>query len=193
MINGKVTVLDFDDLSDSNDHWDTLMRLKERNPDLKVTLFAIPTRCSPSLLDKYREIKDWCELGIHGWRHSRHECLAWTTEETVEKIGLAREIYPFAPVFKAPNWEICDEVYNGLIQTDCAVADHVRNIEILPSGLKHYIYNVRLRNDAYRRHHGHLQPWIGTGLEEAFETYAKLKGPFAFISEVATHEKELAV
>lgn len=192
--NGKVTVLDFDDLCDGNDHWDILQRLKEKNPAVKATLFAIPTRCSDALYRKFDAAKDWIELAIHGWRHARHECLAWTSEETVDKLGAACTIYPgFAKVFKAPNWETCDELYQGCNEAGVAIADHIRNIEILPAGVKHYIYNLRLRNDAYRRVHGHLQPWAGTGLEEAFTTYAQLAGPFAFVSEVATAHKELAV
>lgn len=192
--NGKVTVLDFDDLCDSNDKWDVLLRLKDKQPLLKVTLFAIPTRCSEALLAKYEGARDWIELAIHGWRHARHECLAWTSQETEDKLNASLAIYPhFAKVFKAPNWETCDEVYEGCRKADVAIADHVRNIEILPSGVKHYIYNVRLRNDAYRRMHGHLQPWAGTGLDEAFDAYAALPGPFAFISEIASADKELAV
>lgn len=192
--NGRVTVLDFDDLCDENDPLDTLCALRDKQPDVKVTLFAIPTRCSDKLLARYHNNSAWISLGVHGWRHARHECLAWTSEETVDKIFKARAIYhDFARVFKAPNWEMCDEVYAGCKQAGFAVADHVRNIELLPDDLPHYIYNLNLRNDAYRREHGHIQNWNGTGLREAFAKYAALKPPFAFVHEVATAQKELAI
>lgn len=163
----KIAVLDFDDLCDQNDPYDTLVRLHERDPNFKVTLFAIPTRCSESLLSKYSFIGDWCAIGIHGWRHSRHECLAWTSEETVDKVNRAKSIYPrFAPIFKAPNWEIDKETYAGLKEAGIAVADHIRNIEILPADSPNYIYNMRLRDDKFNKLHGHIQPWAGTGLTE---------------------------
>jgi hypothetical protein len=159
-------VLDFDDLCDTNDPYDSLCRLKDRDEGFKVTLFAIPTRCSDDLLKKYERDKEWISLGIHGWRHARHECLAWTSEETMEKLSMARAQYDFAPVFKAPNWETCDEVYEGCQRSGVAVADHVRNIEIIPAGQQVYIYNHRLRKDTLKRLHGHIQPWAGTGLTE---------------------------
>ncbi|MHC4621610.1 MAG: hypothetical protein ACYTEQ_28035 [Planctomycetota bacterium] len=194
--NGRPVVLDFDDLCDTNDDMDTLKRLKERDPGFKVTLFAIPTRCGDELLSRYDQESEWIQLGIHGWRHARHECLAWTSEETVEKLGLARHIYPkFAPVFKAPNWEICDEVYAGCKESGFAVADHIRNIVIMPADMPHYVYNLRLRNDKYQRLHGHIQPFMNTGLAEAYDsTWAKIKvgTPYLFISDVIVSEKEIA-
>src|SRR3990172_6859157 len=108
----KKTLLDFDDLCDSNDPYDTLLVLKDRDSGFKVTLFAIPTRCSDAMLQKYATIRDWCALAVHGWRHARHECLGWTKEETEDKLGRAFSIYPgFVKLFKAPNWEIELEVY----------------------------------------------------------------------------------
>lgn len=167
MSDNATAILDFDDLTDGNDPHDALMRLKERDGGFKVTLFAIPTRCGDTLLKKYEAIKDWCALGIHGWRHSRHECLAWTSEEAVDKVIRAKSIYQhFAPIFKAPNWETCDELYMGLQNAGVAVADHVRNIEVIPEGMPVYIYNLRTRQDKFNRLHGHIQPWAGTGLTE---------------------------
>jgi hypothetical protein len=175
---------------------DTLKRLKERDPGFKVTLFAIPTRCSDGLLQRYDKERDWIQLGVHGWRHARHECLAWTSEETVEKLALAEHIYPeFVPVFKAPNWEICDEVYEGCKLRGFAVADHIRNIVIMPADMPHYVYNVRLRNDRYQRLHGHIQPFMNTGLAEAYDsTWSKIKvgTPYLFVSDVIVNEKEVA-
>jgi hypothetical protein len=194
VLNGKATVLDFDDLCDTNDPWDDLLRLRERVPDLRLTLFCIPARTSPETFAKYDAARDWCRLGVHGWRHSRHECLGWTSEETEAKIDMAMAVYPgFDRVFKAPNWEIDSEVYAGCKAKGFAVADHVRNTPIMPKDMPHYTYNLRLRSDHYDRHHGHIQNWGGTGLREAFETYAALKGPFLFVSEALQDHKELAI
>src|SRR5258705_6400499 len=132
---------------------------------------ALPSLSSVSslvqLLGSYDQHSGWIQLAVHGWRHARHECLGWTSEETEDKLGRALAIYPgFAKVFKAPNWEIDLETYAGCDKAGFAVADHIRNIEILPHKQLHYIYNIRLRNDRFKRLHGHIQPWAGTGLTE---------------------------
>lgn len=196
----KRAILDFDDLCDTNDPHDTLVRLHERDPNFKVTLFAIPTRCLPELLSKYAAISDWCQLAVHGWRHARHECLGWTSEETHDKLQKAQAIYPgFVKLFKAPNWEIDTEVYAGCALAGFAVADHIRNIEILPAQ-PHYIYNIRLRNDNFTRLHGHIQPWGGTGLTEKADesginpAYLLPVGTeYAFCQDAITTDKGVAV
>lgn len=198
----KTAILDFDDLCDTNDPYDTLLVMHERDPGFKVTLFAIPTRCSDALLKKYEAIRGWCALGVHGWRHARHECLGWTSEETQHKLKKSTEMYPhFAPIFKAPNWEIDYETYKGCRESGFAVADHIRNIEILPPGQPHYIYNIRLRGDRFTRLHGHIQPWNGTGLTEGVvnghgvnPAYLLPVGtPYAFCTEAVTTDKGVEV
>lgn len=196
----KRVVLDFDDLCDTNDPYDALVKLHERDAGFKVTLFAIPTRCSPALLAKYAAISDWCQLAVHGWRHARHECLGWTSEETHDKLERALAIYPgFVRLFKAPNWEIDNETYAGCKAAGFAVADHIRNIEILPRQ-PHYIYNIRLRDDIYTRLHGHIQPWAGTGLTENADDFGinpvyllEVGTQYAFCSYAVTTDKEVAV
>lgn len=197
----KTAILDFDDLCDTNDPYDALVKLHDRDPGFKVTLFAIPTRCSPELLAKYADISDWCQLAVHGWRHARHECLGWTSEETQEKLAKSLAIYPgFVRLFKAPCWEIDKETYAGCKQAGFAVADHIRNIEILPHGQPHYIYNLRLRDDHYTRLHGHIQAWADTGLTENANgdginpAYLLPVGTkYAFCTEAVTADKEVAV
>lgn len=197
-VNGKcwTVCMDFDDLADGNDRLDVLIRLKERDPGFKVTLFAIPTRCGEDLLKKYHDLRDWIQLGIHGWRHARSECLSWTDEETADKIDLARGIYPgFAPIFKAPNWETTDEVYAGLKQRNMAIADHIRNIAIIPEDMPNYIYNVMLREDRLRRMHGHIQDWNGTGLEGAYELWSSppVGSTYVWATEAVAPRRPLAL
>ena len=78
-------VFSLDDLCDEFDPWEPLHALKEKYPGLRVTLFAIPARCSDGLLARYRAL-DWVELGVHGYHHALRECLVWGFEETMEKL-----------------------------------------------------------------------------------------------------------
>lgn len=198
----KTAILDFDDLCDANDPLDALLRLKERDPGFKVTLFAIPTRCGDQLLGSYDQHRDWIQLGVHGWRHARHECLGWTSEETQDKLERAVAIYPgFARIFKAPNWEIDLETYAGCRSARFAVADHIRNIEIMPQTQPHYIYNIRLRGDRHLRLHGHIQDWAGTGLTEGTTNEIGINARYAlpigtgytFASEAVVEDKQVSV
>lgn len=198
----KTAVLDFDDLCDTNNPLDTLLLLKDRDPGFKVALFAIPTRCGDQLLGSYDQHREWIQLGVHGWRHARHECLGWTSEETQDKLEKALLIYPgFARVFRAPNWEIDNETYAGCKAAGFAVADHIRNIEILPRDQPNYIYNIRLRSDMFHRLHGHIQPWAGTGLTEGAENGTGVNAkyllpigtPYAFVSEAVQENKAVEV
>lgn len=197
--NGKcwTVCMDFDDLTDSNDRLDVLLRLKERDPGFKVTLFAIPTRCGDALLHKYDALKDWIQLGIHGWSHARHECLSWTSEETEDRLDMALGVYPhFAPIFKAPNWETADELYTGLRNRGISIADHIRNIKIMPPDMPNYIYNVLLREDHLRRMHGHIQPTMfDKGLEGDYELWSKppVGSTYVWCTEAVVARKPLAV
>jgi len=177
--NGSVrkVIMDFDDLANGNSRLDILKRLKERDPGFKVTLFAIPARCSDSLLAEYDAEKSWIQLAIHGFRHSRHEALGWLQDEAEDKLARAMAIYPFAPVFKAPNWQMTDEVYAACLVRGLAVADHLSNVAIIPKEMPVYIYNMRLRDDPYLRIHGHIQDWTHTGTDGLEEAYEKWSSP----------------
>jgi len=169
--------MDFDDLSDGNDRLDILLRLKERDPGFKVTLFAIPARCGDDLLKRYDNLKSWIQLCIHGFRHSRHEALGWMQDEAEDKLERAMHIYPFAPVFKGPNWQMTDEVYAACKARGVSVADHISNLAIIPVGMPVYIYNIKLRSDPYTRIHGHIQDWTHTGTDGLEEAYEKWSSP----------------
>lgn len=187
----KRVVMDFDDLADGNDRFDVLMRLKVRDPGFKVTLFAIPNRCSDGLLSMYDVCRDWIQLGIHGFRHSRHEALGWMQDEAEDKLQRAMAIYPFAPIFKAPNWQMTDEVYAACKARNISVADHLSNVAIIPKEMPVYIYNIRLRDDPYTRIHGHIQDWTHTGtdgLEEAYEKWCspEVGSEYLFVTDAIT-------
>lgn len=193
--NGSVpkVVIDFDDLATGNDRLDILLKLKERDPGFKVTLFAIPARCDDVLLKRYDTEKGWIQLGVHGFRHSRHEALGWMQDEAEDKLERAMRIYPFAPIFKAPNWTMTDEVYAACIRKGFGIADHLENTgidrdtgdSIIPIGTPVYIYNLHLRHDSYIRLHGHIQNWNHTGLEDNYEQWSgpEVGSDYLFVTE----------
>lgn len=155
--------LEFDDLCDATAHeLEVLVGLKERCPELKVTLFTIPKRTSPRTIEQFRK-HEWIKLAPHGWRHTRGECLSWTDEEAEEKILAAREMGIDYPVFRAPGWLLDGDVYVACKKLLYVVASH-REYRLPHTEVPEYIYNMRLPGMRwYGAVHGHLTKTQVTG------------------------------
>lgn len=153
----RTYVVDLDDFADVTvPKLDTLTKLKEQYPDLRVTLFSIPKRLSASSIEKARALGDWLYLAPHGWRHTRGECLSWSQYETEEKIKLAAQMGIDAPCFRAPAWLIDEPVYDACAALDYVVCDH-RDYNWPGHEARVYRYNdptMRLRKTTPV--HGHL-------------------------------------
>ena len=145
-------VFELDDLCDEYDPYDELVRLRQDYPNLRVTLFAIPGRCSPELLARYKAL-DWVELGVHGYYHSSCECIVWGFDEACEKLS-ELEALGWTKLFKAPGWQINEEVYKAIHFMGWAIADHAtfawtsKDLPIL-----RYTYN--LPGNGVQSYHGH--------------------------------------
>ena len=149
----RSVVLTLDGLCDHWDPYDTLMEWKEDNPSGKVTIFAIPQRCSDTLLKKYRAF-DWAELAVNGWWHQTHECLAWTSEDTVAKLKWC-EAAGYTKGFRPTGWELTREVVKGCNETEFWVAGHATyHRSLWEPGDRTYIFNRRRRADTWRSVHG---------------------------------------
>jgi hypothetical protein len=153
----RTYVVDFDDFADvTAPRLDTLARLKDKTPNLRVTLFTIPRRTSDATLKRAYDLGGWIYLAPHGWRHTRGECLGWSKDEAVAKIIAAKEQGIDAPCFRAPAWLIDPDTYDACLELDYVVCDHKDFNE--PGHLaKVYRYN----GPAFRRSkvtpvHGHL-------------------------------------
>ena len=178
-----MTVLDFDDFRRENSRLDLLDELKRRVTDLKVTLFTIPmSSCGwmahMNWLAQVREERPWIELAMHGLHHDYLECSHWDQPRSLTHLLAVEETGIFVPGFKAPYWETSPGLYAALIERNWWIADHPKNISKRPAGLR--VYEL----DRSERVHGHIQNVCGNGLEEKFEYYTSLKGPFQFVSEV---------
>lgn len=132
---GKMlTVVDVDDLYSEDQIIQHLLPLKEAVPDLLVTAYTIPGMLGPvhDLAAKY----DWITFATHGWLHTTQECRAWSYEDTVHYLSLAREM-GYAPLFKAPNWTLNEEVEAGLKDAGVLLHAHPDHLPSTP-GLLFY-------------------------------------------------------
>ncbi len=180
-------VFDLDDESDELSAIPKLLELKERFPKLKVTLFAIPSKCSEEHLKKLEQY-DWIKVGLHGWLHDTEhgratECNHWTYEEACEKIDMGEAKLKlasnFTKVFRPPGWNINWETYKALAERGYIVADHLSHDLYLEQG------GARYTTGNLAEVHGHTWECNGNGISELSTTKCNF-GPdteFYFIDE----------
>ena len=156
-------IFDTDDLWEGHDRLDLLQRLKDANPDFKLTAFAVPTRCSRQYIES---LPDWIEVAVHGCDHGDPptdggESRDWTAGQMrwlIEQIEAASPRW--VKGFKAPGWVISDGCYEALNEAGWWCADQFYNDTRRPAGL-------RIHRETEGDHvHTHVQNVCDNGLEE---------------------------
>lgn len=120
-------VFDLDDWGAGRNPRQELFDLKVERPSLKVTVFAVPTRCTPGDLGFFEANKDWIEVACHGYFHSSMECFDWSEDEAEDKISDGCEILGIDPKnsgFKPPSWRANGQTYGVLEKLGMWAADH---------------------------------------------------------------------
>jgi hypothetical protein len=175
------------DMCQSHDCRDILEELHKINPAFKATLFAIPGEMTLDLLGWCLVNKDWIELAHHGFAHdSNYECEKMSYDEfdsLMAHIGWMTKAF-FVRGFKAPGWQISDDVLRWLKDHDWWVADQAYNNDRRPKDLPVYIVD---ENPEFTSIHTHTWNCVGNGV---YELFPKLKEQianeteFKFVSEV---------
>lgn len=195
-------IVDFDDfgcnhvISDmcqSHDCRDKLLELKQINPKFKVTLFAIPGEMTAELTAWCQLNRDWVEIAVHGFYHqSNYECEKLTYDDMDFYMEQFKDILKtcFVRGFKAPGWQIGDEVYDWLWAHGYWVADQGYNDDRRPKEMKGYInYDgvFKAKGEEVEAWHGHTWDCVGNGIYETFDQLAEVvknAKDFQFVSEV---------
>jgi hypothetical protein len=139
MAEDKTVVLDLDDAYPGNDSMHLLADLKHEVPGLKVTLFAIPGRCTRAWIREMNAVP-WIEIVPHGWMHdTNRECQRWTSQEAWAALDAAGAIWIGANGFKAPGWQISTETYLELQRRGYWVMDQPYNNHRRPTGMRCYL------------------------------------------------------
>ena len=172
------------DMCQSRDCRGELLKLKEANSNFKITLFAIPGEMTPELLWWAAGNDDWVELAMHGFFHySNYECEKMSFgdfEMMFYQPSLSAMIKKFVKVFKAPGWQISDDIYRWLLENEWRVADQAYNDGRRPKELP--VYKVG-KNSV----HTHTWSCMGNGIDETLpQLLEKVKqtNDFRFVSEV---------
>lgn len=176
-------VFDLDDECDELSALPRLLELKEKFQKLKVTLFAIPSKCSPEHIEKLKQY-DWIELGVHGWFHDTEhgratECNYWSEEEANKYLDMAEAMNCFAKVFRPPGWNINIETYKVLIARGYRIADHLGHDRWEDLGGERYTTGHLMES------HGHTWECNGNGIQELTEKKCNFDQDteFYFVSE----------
>jgi hypothetical protein len=204
------------DQCQSHDCRDVLLKLKEINPKFKITLFAIPGEMTPELVEWCYINRLWIELAQHGFFHtSNYECEKMTYGEFDTLVGSLHPtmIEGFVKGFKAPGWQISDDIYKWLLDHGWWVADQSYNDDRRPRELSAYVkrdngfqVRKRVKRDDFETDvkiightgynlvgemvdswHGHTWNCVGNGIYERFDELqdiVKNETEFKFISEV---------
>lgn len=195
-------VIDFDDfgcnhiISDmcqSHDCRNKLLELKQINPKFKVTLFTIPGEITSELIDWCTVNSAWVEIAVHGFYHnSNYECEKMSYQEFDELMNSFEGLFfIFEKGFKAPGWQISDDIYIWLVDHGWWVADQSYNNERRPNDLPTYINDngnfTSTIQGPVEAWHGHTWDCVGNGIYETFDQLAEVvknAESFEFVSEV---------
>lgn len=188
------------DMCQSHDCRDMLMLFKEANPNFKATLFAIPGEMTPELLRWCLHNESWVEIAVHGIFHeSNYECekMSYERFDSYMTSFLPDLDFFYKKGFKAPGWQISDDIYKWLLDNGYWVADQGYNDARRPFELPAYINydgNFRaLKNGEYSGPdyipaiHTHTWDCVGNGVYEMKDQILeRIKGEtdFRFVSEV---------
>lgn|SRR3990167_3281962 len=176
------------DMCQSHDCCDVLLKFKEINPAFKATLFTIPGEMTPELMRWCLFNSEWIEIAVHGFYHeSNYECEKMSYDEfddMMEHSSVRRTVAGMEKGFKAPGWQISDDIYLWLKDNGYWVADQAYNNDRRPKDLPVYIID---ENPEITSIHTHTWNCVGNGVYELFdEICEKIKDEteFKFVSEV---------
>lgn len=181
------------DMIQSRDCRKELDELHYINPAFKATLFTIPGEMTAELTKWCKANESWIQLAIHGFYHtSNYECHQMTYDEFDEQIKFFEPLleHVFVKGFRAPGWQISDDVFRWLKDHDWWVADQSYNDDRRPPELKAYVNDngtFKVDNQVIDAWHGHVWNCMGNGIEETFNHVKGLvesATEFKFVSEI---------
>jgi hypothetical protein len=138
--------------------------LKNEFPNFKVNLFTIPSKCSVEFLEYIEELK-WIQICVHGLKHINNE-------DVPEKSLVDLPMFGYSKIYRAPFWQLSDEMYERLKKLDYKIMIHPDDSR---EGIK---YNWNIKDSPppldILYGHGHIQDVCDNGLVESFENIMKL-------------------
>lgn len=176
-----MVIVDLDDFCQDNNSLEMLFALKNQIPNFKVNLFTIVGRCSEQFIKDIKEFK-WIDLIPHGFMHlTSRECETWDYSKCINYLKWCEKL-KITKGFKAPGWQISDDMYVALIKERYFVADQKYNNRRRPVCLKAYLLDS---SEKIHGHIGHMGGYNANELSIIMPEIMKLKDQqFGFIKDV---------
>lgn len=178
-------VLEFDDFNENNHLLSKLFVLKNKYPQFKCTMFAIPDHCPEEFI---KGLPDWIELCFHGKSHTPLECQSWNRHDVIryDEYSAKYQRLGFKRIFRPPYWVLSQEAYEQFMLLGWKLALHPDDKRLF-----HYTYTWNLKDapDLSKEilyGHGHIQNVCGNGIEESMNRIMMLPEDteFLFLSEI---------
>lgn len=183
--------LDLHDFSVLSNYLGLLLKLKERYPAFKVSLFTVPFDIKhregdrKEALERIKKCLDWIQIIPHGLYHNSSEVRKYKYYEFRESIAPTITSYfnkdglPFVKGFCAPHWHWNSEVVGALDDMGWwgAISPKVPKMECTK---RFYRYSHSIDESfldsglSILKLHGHLNGTSSDDLEKCFENLLKL-------------------
>ena len=195
-------ICDFDDWPNGKEIFlPTLLGLKNILPNLKVTLFTIPSKVNLEILDETKRF-DWIELALHGFLHGEnYEFAKLNKEEAKDLILQGYKESVFVKGFKAPGWQISEGTMEALKELGFWVAVQYNDGRL--NGDVNGPYQPKviegLESYAFKEYpnaiHGHTWNCCGNGISEIWEEFMKIPkdAEFITINEYVQKNKDISL
>lgn len=199
-IENRVLVFNLDDFCEAymtKDKWELLFELKKIAPNIKITMFTIPLKCSSRWLAYVKEnFGDWIQMALHGTTHSEHDSFF-----TENDANVAMHFYNdkfFSKCFKAPKWHLGKDAYDKFRNDGFIVATNKTNSFAANDDECNYRYDRGqeiIKDMLYRAGnlfslHGHITVSVN-GISEVFSLFCQIVVQFKnfkFIDEVSVDD-----
>ncbi len=134
-----------------------LVPLREAIPHLKVTAYGIPNYLGP-IHDINEMYGSWLTVAVHGFCHTRSECLSWTDDLAAARIEAALKM-GFFPGFKAPNFALYEDT-----EIACNALNVIlhHDLSYIPKHISTRAYPGRAQRDDHTLITCHLQNYSGS-------------------------------
>jgi peptidoglycan/xylan/chitin deacetylase (PgdA/CDA1 family) len=177
----RSVAFDIDDFSDRWNCLQELMRLRERYPRFKTTLFTIPYKTDEALTDTVKRFP-WIELAVHGFTHEPNDEMLHLRENEIAHSLAVIDGKTYVKGFKSPGWYISASVVNACNEKGYWVAMREED-RPFAAQCKHGYY---IAGEKYDYWHGHSHNVCNNGLRECLHDLLRLwprEQEFKFVSE----------
>lgn len=175
------------DVDDHCDEWNCLpeiLRLKERYPHFKCTLFTIPEKISRGLLEETAGHKEWIEICPHGIHHvPNEEMKSVNYGQLYTYLTTKIDLSIYTKGFRPPGWFVHTGCIKALNDAGYWCALHMRDRANFGKMCREGYYSC---GDRYPYWHAHSHRSCSNGIQDDIEELLTMwpkEQKFAWVSE----------